>query len=918
MNPTSAKMIWNDKTGKGRNIFCLFLRRFKLDSVPSSTTLHLFADSLYRLRVNGHIVGYGPARFTLTHPEFDSYDLTPWLQVGDNNILVEANSRGALCYQGLLSRGGFIAWGETSSGRAAIDFSTPGDWECAPTKAWEQVSEPFSFAQGPIEVLDQTLLPKGYPAFLSETKATEWQKPVEVSSPEHWGKLAPRSIPMPTLEPLAPTEIVMAAKLKGGLVRYGFNAANEDGRGIRQPFFTHIYSDKAQDVELGVFWGPTFINGTELKGTNCQKRGNRQNAVASLRAGWNFVYGMPELLQPSWTWLMDHPDLPGLKFRALPDDTCQSAFALGAASRKPLTELTASIPSSLKEVVGYPQDWKMASTDRKPISPSREVAWDQVGEVVLKNSPPLKEIELLAEGEGVTVVFDTACEYLGHISVEFETEKGGIVDVGYEEMLWEDGTFKYYKRNPFVNTTERYVVSPGAGRIDTFHERGGRYIQVTFRGAAGKVRIKNLSVVQTTAKHEIVGTFKCEDSVLNWTWKAGQLTLIAGFADGWVDSPWRERGMYIGDVLVEAAATRKLIPDRSVEAWAIRVYAHSQMTNGQIRDVAPSNRESALFDYTLIWVQLLRNYWAATGDVEIIREVWPVIGRVMASSIWKADKNDLWAVEGEGHIFVSWGKHDEERLGVNAVLNAFRIRALDCISEMAGVIGLSAEKESYAKQSQAVRAAFRRVFWDETGKRFVANTIDGKRSTGPSVHANTLALAYEIGDATQEPGVIAYLESELKKNIDSKPGHLDLYFLSYLWTALYRVGKAGLAENLIREHYGFMRDRGAWTLWETLGRGSEGQGSTCHGWSASPVIVFSERVLGVQELVPGDPSQILVAPESDTLDSAEGTVPNPLGLIEVSWRIEGSNLNLSLKTPKGVHAEVKPAGRLAKLKLVRS
>jgi len=740
---------------------------------------------------------------------------------------------------------------------------------------------------------------------------------VEVSSPEHWGKLTPRAIPMPSLEPLAPKEIVLAARLKDGVVRHSFNYSNTAIH-VRQPFFTHIYSDKDQEIDLGLFWGPVFLNGTLLKQVNCAKRGNRQDAHVSLRAGWNFVYGMPELLQPCWSWLMDHPHQPGLKLRALPDDNCNFSFAVGPISKLPAKELPTSAPSSLKELADYPKDWKFTPLHSKSSSPTREMAWDLAGEVILKHSPASKEIELVADGNGTTIVLDMGGEYLGHIFVDFETEKGGIVDVGYEEILRKDGTFAYYKRNPFVNTTERFICGPGARRIDTFHERGGRYIQITFRGDTGTIRIKKVGVTQTVAEHTIEGNFKCADPLLNWTWNACQLTLIAGYADGWVDSPWRERGMYIGDVLVEAAATRKLIADRRVEAWAIRVYAHSQMANGQIKDVAPSDRDYALFDYTLIWVQLLRNYWAATGDTEIIREVWPVIGRIFASSIWQPDANDLWAVKGSGQIFISWGHHPEERKGVNGVLNAFRIRALDCAAELAGAIGLSAEKESYAKQAQFVRTAFRHAFWNKEEKRFASCIIDGKLSSGPSVHANTLALAYGIANADQEAPALAYLEKEIKKNIDSLPGHLDLYFLSYLWTALYRFGRAELAENLIREHYVIMRDAGAWTLWETLGRGREGQGSTCHGWSASPAIVFSERVLGVRELVPGDPSQILVAPESDTLDWAEGTVPHAKGPIRVSWKIDGDKLLLTLDIPKGVKAEVKPAGRLAKLKLIRS
>ena len=86
-------------------------RRFRLDAVPADLPFHLFADSLYRLRVNGKIIGFGPARFLPPFPEYDSYDLAPFLQLGDNTVLVEVNSRGAPCFQAVVSRGGFIAAG---------------------------------------------------------------------------------------------------------------------------------------------------------------------------------------------------------------------------------------------------------------------------------------------------------------------------------------------------------------------------------------------------------------------------------------------------------------------------------------------------------------------------------------------------------------------------------------------------------------------------------------------------------------------------------------------------------------------------------------------------------------------------------------------------------------------------------------
>ena len=46
-----------------------------------------------------------------------------------------------------------------------------------------------------------------------------------------------------------------------------------------------------------------------------------------------------------------------------------------------------------------------------------------------------------------------------------------------------------------------------------------------------------------------------------------------------------------------------------------------------------------------------------------------------------------------------------------------------------------------------------------------------------------------------------------------------------------------------------------------------------------------------------------------------GSVPHPMGKVDVSWKIMGDKLLLHYDAPKGVKVVVKPKGRLAKLEL---
>ena len=712
---------------------------------------------------------------------------------------------------------------------------------------------------------------------------------------------------------MTPERIILTAPIQPAR-RYGFNPGNEEGH-VCLPFFTHVFSETDREVELGVFWGPLHVNGTELRATHCALRGNRQNARVALRSGWNFLYGSPELINPCWTWLMELPDEPGLLLRALPAADCPFAFGLGTPT--PSGAPAPPAPSSLEALPGYPEAWKLVGDDRRSCSPARELGWDLPGEVWQKDRPYAPGIELAADGEAVTAVLDFGREYLGHVRIEFETGQGATLDVGYDERLSAHHTLDYYRANPFVNSADRYVCGPGRQVFNAYHERGGRYLQLTFRGHPGEVRIHHAEICQTTTWQTATGDFHCGDELLNWVWRTGVTTVQACMGDGWYDCPWRERGMYVGDVLVMAPATRKFSDDARMEPWAIRLWARAQQPGGQIPDVVPSAHETPLSDYTLLWIVLLRNHWAATGDTALARETWPAVGRIFGSSAWKEAEGGLWEAGEQCFVFVDWGVAKEERLGVNGALNAFRVRALQCAAELVGALGLADERKAYLAQAEAVEEALRRVLWDEKRGRFAACRLDGRLSDAPAPHVNALALAYGLGDERQQAGVLAYLKDVLPRNPRCPDGYLELYFLCFLLEGLYRAGEAALAESVVREHYRLLREHGFWTFPETLKAGLLGEPSLCHGWSAAPVIFLSERVLGVRTRVPGDPSRVLVAPESETLDEAHGSVPHPLGTIRISWRADGEKLLLALELPDGVDAQVQPAGRLARLELVR-
>ena len=103
-----------------------FRRQLGLPSVPSSYIVRVSADNRFILYVNGHRVGDGPARGDIVHWRYERFDLSPYLQQGDNTITATVWNFGIYSPVAQMSdRTAFLLESE-ATGDAGI--STPKDW----------------------------------------------------------------------------------------------------------------------------------------------------------------------------------------------------------------------------------------------------------------------------------------------------------------------------------------------------------------------------------------------------------------------------------------------------------------------------------------------------------------------------------------------------------------------------------------------------------------------------------------------------------------------------------------------------------------------------------------------------------------------------------------------------------------------
>lgn len=912
----SARMIWIDVEGKGRNVFALFRRDFELDSAPPEARLHLFSDSRHRLRVNGEIVAHGPARATRSRPEHDTVDLAPWLRPGANTVTVEVNAFGAPTFEAEPSRGGFVAWGGIG---ARVDFATPGGWIARRLDSRDEWSPPWSFAQAPVEVLHAARDREEW--HRPGAPGDGWISPVVAENDAGRGALTPRSIPPADEAETRFVSVKTLHVLDDGLERIGFRleiSAEEVAAspGARVPYLLPVWSPREQVAVVRAFWGPHFLNGARLETARRFQAGNREDFTARFRAGMNLLYGEPEVLQECWGVLVGLPLGAGL--RPYPIGRYEGGWRMRFA--EPLAEaaLRAALPvapADEKSAGESGLEWRTVANPWRPPLPARELGWDEPAAGVAAETDARLPLELdLSDGRARSLVFDAGGEFIARWWLEAEAPAGTVFDLATDEVLRADGLPAIYRDQFLNNTADRVVWGGGARRVTGFRPRGGRYLQIVARppvgGGRAVVRIRGAGLRSALTRLEQTGDFACSDPVLSWAWRAGADTVRASYEDAFVD-PWRERGVYVGDTLVEHLATAAMTADDSMTVRCLRMWAAARMPDGLILDNAPSGHDKALADYSLVWILIARDLWARGGDRGLAAEFYEVAKQLLAAPAWREAPGGLWTAD-HLHVFIDWAAPREAKRGESAALNGYRGLALLAAAELAEALGLAGEARGWRSEHERVKRAFQALWREELGE-YACSRRDGAAEKGPALHGNILALRAGLAPEERRDRVLAGVVEKLRENHRLPAERVELFFLHHALALFYAEGLAGEAEGLIRRNHGVMRDRGAWTLWECLAQGLAGRGSFCHGWSASPTHYLSREALGVRWARAGDPGRVVVAPLAEGLIWARGRVPHPAGVIEVSWRIEAGSLCVEISVPPGVGVEFTPRGALARL-----
>lgn len=242
------------------------------------------------------------------------------------------------------------------------------------------------------------------------------------------------------------------------------------------------------------------------------------------------------------------------------------------------------------------------------------------------------------------------------------------------------------------------------------------------------------------------------------------------------------------------------------------------------------------------------------------------------------------ASERDGYVFTP----------VNTVVNAFHLRALQRMSELALALGKKDEAANFHQRRQAALVVFQQKLFDPATGLY----RDGVGTDHTSQHANLFPLAFDLVPAEDRPHLAQWLA---QRGMAGSP-----YVAQYLLESLFENGQDAAALALITasgdRSWRHMVESGTTITWEAWDRKFKPNQDWNHAWGAAPANLLPRFVLGVQPLTPGW-RRALVQPHAGSLTSAEGKLPTPRGPVTVDWK-RTATFTIRITLPAGMTAKV--------------
>ena len=586
----------------------------------------------------------------------------------------------------------------------------------------------------------------------------------------------------------------------------------------------------------------------------------------------------PQTLIPPWTNLVPR-DLPYL--------IEQEERAEELLEARSMDTLNFTLPLSLNKQID------------QTLKESYQAYRNKTGPVILDNRK---------DGAGYFLLFDLGQIRNGYPQLEIEGASGTEVALLYAPFLI-DNQFSHQ----ILDSDFKDVITL-SGKLDKWEAtyfKPVRYMALFFKKSSVPVQIHHIGIRHLEYPFIQAGSIFSKDAAwLNRYMEATAKTIKICTTDGYTDN-YRERRQYAQTGYYAALGNYWLFGDHTLQRRYLVQVAQEQAANGIMPAYAPLAKDDymVILDSNCLWIRSLRNYFLYSGDTSTVNKLVPAALKLL--DLLHSFSNDLGLLYDPPYPY--WLDHSFiDRRGANFCLNGHYLGALEDFAEVLDWLDRP-ESKVFKKRASLLRESLQNHFWDEQKGLFADAWIDGKRTMQFSEHANAMALAMKVAAPEQAERIIRQFLEEDSLNYTKRASGMTMVTpaMSYfVHKGLCAYGQIDGSMQLFRRRFDKMlaaeHNGTLWEEWWLDGTGRSGQfvkgktRSDAQTESAFPPALFGEYLLGVQAIQPAW-TEVAVRRQLSGLKNIEGSIPTPLGLLQVEWNMETTKSGtLRLEIPKSM------------------
>ncbi len=556
------------------------------------------------------------------------------------------------------------------------------------------------------------------------------------------------------------------------------------------------------------------------------------------------------------------------------------------------------------------REWSSATEiGPHPIQPWTGILRSDLTRVIEQEIKP----QSITRSKNGKYIIDLGKIYAGNFKIAFDGGNAGdTVKMKGGFVLNGDGTVSE-KVDQQTNLDFSFVLNGKNAIFNPIVYLGIRFLQID--NSPNVLTKNNVSFV--TRHYELNkknAYFESSNSMLNKVWELMVHSLMVGVQEGFVDTPTREKGAFLGDSWLQAVPSLSVFYDRSMTLRALNEFLDSQdqyWPDGRLNAVYPNNDGGRdIPDYTLSYLIWVWDYYLQTGHEDFLRSNYARLKKI-------ADYADVHTNKNTGLIQKLTGGKGPYEFGIvdwpadmrygydmavesRTVIQAYTYADFMIMAKIADLLDIEADKSYYANKAKLIKQSINQNLINDKGIYIDGLHGDNSKSEHASQHANIMPFALDIAPD--------HLKDNIINQIKAQKMAVGMICLIWLPEAL---GKANEGHHLFDLYTNTSWNGWAKTIklggtvtWESWNANENNQ-SLSHPWGAVGLLGIQNHILGIKA-VTSQHDQIEIKPLDfgDKLTYAKGIYKTDKGDVFVHWQKHKNKYILKIKVPHNITAKV--------------